>query len=596
MERRRVLLMQVNHTYGRNCFLPYSVGCLQAYAQAQPDIAEACEFLPFIFLREKPEEVIARTPKPDVIGFSNYIWNEQWNLAMAKAAKKAWPECLVVFGGPQVPERDAEAFLDEHPYVNILLHREGELAFAAILRAFLKRPMLTSLPAGLHYRGGVLSQTVCTGRPERIQDLSILPSAYLSGVFEPMPWGDYEFHATQETHRGCPYLCTFCDWGSATYTKVRPFDEERLLRELHWVGQHEIELLYNADANYGLLPRDVDLTEDLANVRALYGFPKQFRAAYAKNTTDRIFQIAKTLHDADMSKGVTLSLQSTDPHTLEVIKRKNIAMDDFEKRVRQYAEAGIGTYTELILGLPGETYDSFADGVDRVLRAGQHYGLHVYPCMALPNSELSEPSYREQHGIRTVRGPLLQQHATPDPIATEMADIVIETKTMPLVDWKRAFLFAWAIQTFHCLGLTTEIAIAAFERTGLSYRAFYEKLLEYAFGHPYNIIGQEVARITDLCNEAVAGGPWGTVIPRFGTVVWPAEEASFLRLVDRLDTFYWHLIPFLAHHLRFVGPFQKQVQSVVRPDEPPFNGDRERYARDVLWFGRKAMKHRQHSA
>jgi len=593
--KRHILLAQVNQSYGRNTFLPYSVGCLQAYAQAQPDLAEAYDFLPLLFLREDPEAIVNRHPRVDILGLSNYIWNEQWNLAMAQAAKEAWPECLVVFGGPQVPERGASKYIEAHRDLTLLVHGEGEIAFAEILRRWAgidKRPTY-EIP-------GV--SAICAGMaPRRIEDLSALQSPYLAGVFDSMPWTDYDFHATQETHRGCPYACTFCDWGSAIFTKVRAFDDARLYDELKWIGRHKIELLYNADANYGLLPRDLGLTQLMTEIKLLDGYPKQFRAAYAKNANEKIFQIASVLHAAGMSKGVTLSLQSTDPHTLEIIKRKNIAMDDFEGWVKRYEAAGIGTYTELILGLPGETYNTFADGIDRVLSAGQHHGLHVYLCLALPNSELSDPAYVAEHGIRTVRGPLLQQHATPDPTAEEQADIVIGTKTMPEGDWFRAFLFAWAVQTFHSLGLTTQAAIAAVQ-SGSSYRRFYEGLLQFFVERPGWVAGSELLRTTALVTEGMAGGPWGCTVPGYGPVIWPSEEASFLWMVGDLEKLYAGLMYFTGwmygenRRIPVIEGLRLDHLNLLRPSDPPFNGDQERYARETLWYGRKSMKHRQKAA
>ena len=382
---------------------------------------------------------------------------------------------------------------------------------------------------------------------------------------------------------------------------MRAFDDARLYDELKWIGRHKIELLYNADANYGLLPRDLGLTQLMTEIKLLDGYPKQFRAAYAKNANEKIFQIASVLHAAGMSKGVTLSLQSTDPHTLEIIKRKNIAMDDFEGWVKRYEAAGIGTYTELILGLPGETYNTFADGIDRVLSAGQHHGLHVYLCLALPNSELSDPAYVAEHGIRTVRGPLLQQHATPDPTAEEQADIVIGTKTMPEGDWFRAFLFAWAVQTFHSLGLTTQAAIAAVQ-SGSSYRRFYEGLLQFFVERPGWVAGSELLRTTALVTEGMAGGPWGCTMPGYGPVIWPSEEASFLWMVGDLEKLYAGLMYFTGwmygenRRIPVIEGLRLDHLNLLRPSDPPFNGDQERYARETLWYGRKSMKHRQKAA
>jgi radical SAM superfamily enzyme YgiQ (UPF0313 family) len=42
-----------------------------------------------------------------------------------------------------------------------------------------------------------------------------------------------------ETNRGCPFQCTFCDWGSATAAKVNQFELDRLLREVDWFAEKD---------------------------------------------------------------------------------------------------------------------------------------------------------------------------------------------------------------------------------------------------------------------------------------------------------------------------------------------------------------------
>ena len=49
-----------------------------------------------------------------------------------------------------------------------------------------------------------------------------------------------------------PFACTFCDWGSATKSKVRKFSEERLEREIEWFGDNEIAYVDCCDANFGI--------------------------------------------------------------------------------------------------------------------------------------------------------------------------------------------------------------------------------------------------------------------------------------------------------------------------------------------------------
>ena len=152
------------------------------------------------------------------------------------------------------------------------------------------------------------------------------------------------------------------------------------------MARNKIGMLYSADANVGIFARDVDMLERLVKVKAEYGYPQKFRGAYAKNSNDRVFQVSKLLNDAGMSKGTTLSFQSMDEHTLEVIKRKNIKVTDFKNLMGRYRNAGIPTYSEMICGLPGETYDSWADGFDKLFTAAPDASISCYSCTVLRRS------------------------------------------------------------------------------------------------------------------------------------------------------------------------------------------------------------------
>src|SRR3990167_6533160 len=161
---RNVYLVQVNERYGDNVFLPYSVGSIQAYCQSLEWVNKYYEFKELIYLRERPEQIVERMETPDVVGFSCYIWNWEFNKVLAKKVHESYPECLIVFGGPHVPIKG------EIPdYVNVVVHYEGEVAFSETLR----------------HRCGIDGSSSPTLRmSSRITDLVILPSPYLSGVFD----------------------------------------------------------------------------------------------------------------------------------------------------------------------------------------------------------------------------------------------------------------------------------------------------------------------------------------------------------------------------------------------------------------------------
>ncbi len=617
---RNLYLAQVNYQYGTNTFLPYSVGRLWAYAKEQPGIADAYSLRELIFLREPVRDVVARMDTPDVVGVSCYIWNWAWALAFAEAVKVSCPGCLIVLGGPQVPERSA-GFFAKYPFVDMLIHGEGEIPFAALLTERLKPTWAYFDVPALSFRG-INRRTTRTGPAKRADDLAALPSPYLAGVFDDLIARPYDWHASQETNRGCPYSCTFCDWGSAVFQKVRKFPMETIAAEIEWFAEHEIELLYNCDANFGLLKRDRQIAEALVAAKGAHGFPQKFRAAYAKNHNDALFEVAKMLSDADMSKGVTLSFQSMDAPVLEKIKRRNIT--EYREAISRYDGAAVPVYSELILGLPGETYDSFADGIASLLDAGQHDGINVYPCMVLENSEMAEPAYRALHEIKSVRTPILLLHGSPaDPI-TEHYDIVIATRDMRFDDWRRAFRFAWAVQAFHCLGLTRFVAVAMAREYGVRYREFYESLASIGFHD--TMIDDEIDTINALTALLVAGRNWNSTVDGCGDVTWPPEEATFLRCVIAKDRFYRELRDFLAARffdglipplMRDVLRYQKAVMAdphgaretalslstdahgyfagEARPGPVntliraprAYDGDLERFAREVVWYGRK---------
>ena len=82
-------------------WLPYSAGCIWAYVSQFSDIVETYCLKDIIFRREKFANVINRLENPSVCAFSCYVWNENYCLTLAKKIKDLWPNCVIVFGGPQ---------------------------------------------------------------------------------------------------------------------------------------------------------------------------------------------------------------------------------------------------------------------------------------------------------------------------------------------------------------------------------------------------------------------------------------------------------------------------------------------------------------
>jgi radical SAM superfamily enzyme YgiQ (UPF0313 family) len=218
---------------------------------------------------------------PGVVLFSDYIWSTKQNLEISAELKRAAPECLLIHGGPDVPKDPgaSDAFLRAHPAIDIAVEGEGERTFTEILLALdgtLDRARLREV-SGLTYRDG--ERLVRTGPRDRTRELDELPSPYLDGFFDDQKHSQWRA-AILETNRGCPYGCTFCDWGSATLQKIRNFGLERVESEIAWIAQRKIPIVFVADANFGILPRRRDreaLGEREAEVRLPAADRRQLR-------------------------------------------------------------------------------------------------------------------------------------------------------------------------------------------------------------------------------------------------------------------------------------------------------------------------------
>lgn len=120
-----------------------------------------------------------------------------------------------------------------------------------------------------------------------------------------------------------------------------------------------------------------------------YGYPETYSFNWQKNSTEHTLEMVEYLTNNNSARGFTLSVQSMSDEVLTNIKRKNMEVSNFQNIMQQCNVKNIQTYTELILGLPGETYNSWVTGIDKLLTVGQHNNIEVWLCQMLVNAELS---------------------------------------------------------------------------------------------------------------------------------------------------------------------------------------------------------------
>jgi radical SAM superfamily enzyme YgiQ (UPF0313 family) len=551
MQKVTVGLVQINNSFSNQDYFPYSVGLLQAYAQQHAPNPGRYEFLLPIFRRVRVDWAVERLFDAQVVGFSTYVWNYRISLAIAERLKRLRPETLIVFGGPHVPER-SEAFLRQHRFIDLCCHGEGEQVFLKILENY-PSPDWMVLPSVsyLDRQGSfVRNQNVA-----RLRDLSLVPSPYLAGVFDALMEANAggQWLALWETNRGCPFSCTFCDWGSAIQTKVTPFAlEDRLFREITWFAQKKIEFVFCCDANYGILPRDLEITRRIIQAKEQYGYPRAFSVQNTKNATERAYQVQKLLSDAGLNKGVAIALQSVDPGTLKSIKRQNISTETYQELQRRFTRDGVETYTDLILGLPGENYDAFADGVAKVIQEGQHNRIQFNNLSILPNAEMGDPEYQKKYGMELVESKIINIHGSllEEEEIHETQHLVIATSAMPRPDWVKTRAFSWTAALLHFDKLLQIPFVLLNTLAGIRYRELIEAFIQGDL-RAFPIL----AEIRDFFRRTAAaiqnGGPEYCRSEDWLNIWWPADEYVFIKLSveGRLHSFYREAQNLLLLHL-----------------------------------------------
>ncbi|MCR9254932.1 MAG: cobalamin-dependent protein [Alphaproteobacteria bacterium] len=533
-------LLQINSGYAGQSYLPYSIGLLQSYAIKNSSAPERLHFRLPVFQRKPVHRIVDEIAGADVLGFSIYVWNVNLSMEVARRAKERHPDTLIVIGGPQVPDAPEE-FLRENPWVDVAVHNEGEKVFLALLEAYDSRDWKAIPSLSWIDRDGVYQRTKAA---PRMRDLDEVPSPFLEGVFDGIIEAnpDIEWIGLWETNRGCPFQCTFCDWGSATASKVNRFGVDRLTAEIQWMAEQKIEFVFCCDANFGIFERDIDVAEALAQSKKETGYPVRVSVQNTKNATERAYKTQKILSDAGLSNGVALSMQSMDPNTLVSIKRKNISVDTYIDLQKRFTRDGVGTYTDFIIGLPGETYDSFVSGVDRVIENGQHNRIIFNNLSILPNAEMGSLEYRRQHGIDTIETEIINIHghrAEMEDDVPEKQDLVVATRTMPLADWRRTRSFAWMTALLHFDKLLQLPIILAHEVTGIGYGQLITRFCN-ASGERYPTLAGIHDFFDGFAYDIQRGAPEYVFSKEWLGIYWPADEYVFIKLhvENRFDTFY----------------------------------------------------------
>ena len=484
--KTKVYLADLTHTENGISALTFPLGTAMVASYAKKELESDFDFRLFKF-PDQLSQAIAEDP-PQVLACSNYSWNLELTYKLCAWAKRQSPGLIVVFGGPNFPVSSEEkaVFFLKRPAMDFHVENEGEVAFTQLLRQLKvfgfsvdslqrnRQPI-----ANCNY---VVDGEVVSGAIERIPDVNIIPSPYLTGLLD-------EFFALPlspmlETTRGCPFSCSFCADGIASKNKVERFNSDRVREELHYMAQRieNTDELTVTDLNFGMYKSDVETASSIAEIQAVYNWPVLVRATAGKNRPERIFNTASLLKGSWV---IGSSIQSSDEVVLKNIKRTNISIDAYQEFLKFMSDLDkkAATYVEVILGLPGDTkekhFESLRYGVE-----SQAKSLRMFQAIMLAGTEMASRETREKFELSTkfriIPGGIgLYKFGDETVPVVEIEEIIVGTKDLSFEDYLSCRFMNLLIEFYFNNGLCEEI-FAALRGMDASVFDFFV----YIHGHP----------------------------------------------------------------------------------------------------------------
>lgn len=445
----KIALLDLNHTTKglHTCTMPLGIGLLASYLLENLPKG-SIEVKLYKFADDLAADL---AQKFDVVGFSMYSWNTNLNRFFAERIKQENPEAVVVCGGPNITYKDdwIRNFLLDNSFVNYLVPFNGEIPLLNIVESELfgdtgESPSIQ----GAYYLEGDEKRVIFNELDAKLESLDVAPSPYLTGLmdkFFPTAQSPFKLAPFVETNRGCPYQCTFCHTANEKYNKLIYKDNDVFKAEMELFAQRMKNYpdipLYIADNNFGMFNRDNEIADIVRTHQDSSGWPVFIDVTIGKSRVENILQVVKKLKPGTLS--VFMSAQSMTPQVLKNIKRKNLSPEAF-----QYLQHGLMEATKevssnlqnlsssgIIIGLPGETRQSFFDTVEKIMEMGINSFI-PYTLMVLKGTPLGDDIY-EQRNEYTIRHRIVPQQfgKYEGRLVLDTEEVAVGTPTMTYDDY-----------------------------------------------------------------------------------------------------------------------------------------------------------------
>ncbi len=306
------------------------------------------------YINEIFEEIYIN--KPDVIGFSCYLWNIELVQKLIVLLKKLLPDIIIILGGPEVSYSPIK-ILKENP-CDFIICGEGEGAFCELLSEIASTKKY-EMVKGIAYKS-IVGEIIQNDKSEFL-DMSLLPFPYT------------DFHEIEnkicyyEASRGCPFKCAYCI--SSVENGVRFSPLEKVLSELKIFLDENVRQVKFVDRTFNcnnafamsIIKFLIDNDNGVTNFH--------FEMA-AELLTDEIIALLSLARRGLFQ--LEIGVQSTNLETLNAISRKSDFCWLSQCVKKLLVPQNVHLHLDLIAGLPLENFESFKKSFDDVHSLSPH--------------------------------------------------------------------------------------------------------------------------------------------------------------------------------------------------------------------------------
>ncbi len=371
--RKRILLVTIDWSREMSQTPMLGPTLLIANSRRDQKIRSNVDFEIRQFSTEHPteeiiEEVLAN--KYDAIGFSCYVWNYSILQQVIPIIKQVHPETLIIVGGPELLEQEEE-IMQRIPAIDVIVYKDGEIAFIDLLHQIISgKNDWASVRGILARKNGDFIDTYLQRKSLRYEDTA---SPYLEGIIT----GEHS-NLFMITYRGCPGRCAYCAWCGNEMNKLELLPMERVKKELDLITQMGAKSIGIFDSNFNHPPErasqifDLILEYDQINLVGNH--------LYAQSVKQDLVQKMSKVNTI-----VGVGLQTTDPDTNKLMKRQ-LHIDKMSGGIQLIKQHDINFVLQMIIGLPGDTYDSIASTLNYAMRF-RPPKIDAFRLMILPGTE-----------------------------------------------------------------------------------------------------------------------------------------------------------------------------------------------------------------